>query len=347
MPRHWQTTTFIWDYSLSSQVHALLDPVEMRRQVAHWVGLDIHSHFGTEWLTGGPVGYWYSVNHYAMTRLVHDYLRFTGDLDFLDGRWPPPDGSRRDHGRARCRTGRGRGSRLRSASGLADYGGIDNLLECVSDLRARGGQPERGQRLVPAPCGRHRGPAGPGRRRRGAARRGRPSSPHWCRRRYVPGKGIFRTAMPDGSTWWRPGTATTSPPSAPRSPTTCPRGAADEMVDFFVRELRTPSWMRALSPVRPRTPRSPCVPTTSGTAPIRRGRRTRRAVGDRARSPRGGRRVDRRTGPQHPAGTARPGALRRGGRRRRSPAVPRKIAGPVSRISSTGPARPPAPGASW
>src|SRR5699024_7861522 len=26
MPRYWQTTTFIWDYSLSSMVHALLDP---------------------------------------------------------------------------------------------------------------------------------------------------------------------------------------------------------------------------------------------------------------------------------------------------------------------------------
>ena len=130
MPRHWQTTTFIWDYSLSSQVHALLDPVEMRRQLAHWVGLDIHSHFGTEWLTGGPVGYWYSVNDYAMTRLLHDYLRFTGDLGFLDLELAAADGSRAtmaEHAQDWARAWH----QFRSASGLADYGGIDNLLECV------------------------------------------------------------------------------------------------------------------------------------------------------------------------------------------------------------------------
>src|SRR5690625_110943 len=63
MPRYWQTTTFIWDYSLSSQVHALLVPAVMRRQIAHWVGLDLDSNFGTEWLTGGPVGHWHSVHH--------------------------------------------------------------------------------------------------------------------------------------------------------------------------------------------------------------------------------------------------------------------------------------------
>ncbi len=31
LPRYWQTMTFIWDYSLSSVVHALLDPQTMRR----------------------------------------------------------------------------------------------------------------------------------------------------------------------------------------------------------------------------------------------------------------------------------------------------------------------------
>ena len=35
MPNYWSTTTFIWDYSLSSLIHALLDPVEMRGQLAH------------------------------------------------------------------------------------------------------------------------------------------------------------------------------------------------------------------------------------------------------------------------------------------------------------------------
>ena len=130
MPRYWQTTTFIWDYSLSSLTHALLDPAPMRRHIEHWIDLDTHAHFGTEWLTGGPVGQWYSVNDFAMTRLVRDYVRFTGDEDFLavpvgrdDARKPVAS-----HLHDWATAWRG----LRGDHALADYGGIDNLLECVS-----------------------------------------------------------------------------------------------------------------------------------------------------------------------------------------------------------------------
>ena len=87
MPNYWATTTFIWDYSLSSVMHALLDPAEMRRQLAP-LGRERHPHACTapSSLTGGPIGQWYSVNDYAMTRLVRDYVRFTGDVGFLDER---------------------------------------------------------------------------------------------------------------------------------------------------------------------------------------------------------------------------------------------------------------------
>ncbi len=95
MPNYWGTTTFIWDYSLSSVMHALLDPAEMRRQLRHWVVSDTHTLYGTSSLTGGPIGQWYSVNDYAMTRLVRDYVRFTGDVGFLD--------ERADDGRTRAR----------------------------------------------------------------------------------------------------------------------------------------------------------------------------------------------------------------------------------------------------
>ena len=93
MPNYWATTTFIWDFSLSSISHALLDPAPMKKQLTHWISSDIHSHFGTSSLTGGPVGRWYSVNDFAMTRLVNDYLRFTGDTDFLDELPAEADGS--------------------------------------------------------------------------------------------------------------------------------------------------------------------------------------------------------------------------------------------------------------
>ena len=245
MPRHWQTTTFIWDYSLSSQVHALLDPVEMRRQVAHWVGLDIHSHFGTEWLTGGPVGYWYSVNDYAMTRLLHDYLRFTGDHAFLELELAAADGSRAtmaQHAQEWARAWH----QFRAASGLADYGGIDNLLECVP------GYTHEVASLNAANvwCLRRASEIADLQGRDADATELRAEASDLAalvQTRYVAGAGYFRTGMPDGST---PETrhcydfATVGTTIADD----LPASVRDEMVSFFVRELRTPSWMRALSP---------------------------------------------------------------------------------------------------
>jgi hypothetical protein len=131
MPRYWQTTTFIWDYSLSSIVHALLDPEAMRRHLEHWISTDIHTHFGTEWLTGGPVGVWYSVNDFAMTRLVRDYVRYSGDRAWLDRELPTPTGAARSV-EAHVREWASHWRSLRNGHALADYGGVDNLLECVS-----------------------------------------------------------------------------------------------------------------------------------------------------------------------------------------------------------------------
>jgi hypothetical protein len=248
MPRHWQTTTFIWDYSLSSLVHALLDPVEMRRQVAHWVGLDIDSHFGTEWLTGGPVGYWYSVNHYAMTRLVDDYLRYTGDLDFLDTELAAADGEKLSMER-HVETWARAWHRRRSASGLADYGGIDNLLECVSSYVHE----VASLNAANVWCLRRAADVAESRGRGDDAAGLRAEADDLARlvlARYVPGAGIFHTGMPDGSlvqTRHCYDFATVGTTIAADLPDPVRR----EMVDFFVRELRTDSWMRALSPCDP------------------------------------------------------------------------------------------------
>jgi hypothetical protein len=245
MPRYWQTTTFIWDYSLSSFVHALLDPGVLRRQVAHWVGLDIDSHFGTEWLTGGPVGYWYSVNHYALTRLVHDYLRLHGDHGFLDVELTTPDGRTRslgDNVRAWARAWH----RIRSASGLADYGGIDNLLECVSTYVHEVAS------LNAANVWNMRTAAGI------SALQGLPDEAAGLRAEadalvplvtalYVPGRGFFHARQPDGTLvetrhcydFSTVGTTIADDLTSEQR---------REMVHFFDTELRTDSWMRALSP---------------------------------------------------------------------------------------------------
>lgn len=245
MPRYWQTTTFIWDYSLSSYVHAQLDPAVMRRQIAHWAGLDINRHFGTEWLTGGPVGYWYSVNQYALVRLVADYVRFTGDSQFLTEMITGPDGSSKalgDHVRDWAVAWRDK----RTASGLADYGEIDNLLECVpgyvhevASLQAANVWCMRTAAALSELDG-HADAAV-------ELRSGADELVGLVTKLYRAGDGFFNTRMPDGSEhptrhcydFSIVGTTIADD---------LPGNQRAEMISFFDGELRSRSWMRALSP---------------------------------------------------------------------------------------------------
>ncbi|MCC3765874.1 hypothetical protein K3N28_22705 [Glycomyces sp. TRM65418] len=243
MPNYWATTTFIWDYSLSSITHALLDPDVMRRQLSHWIASDIHTHFGTSSLTGGPVGRWYSVNDYAMTRLVHDYLRFTGDTGLLD----ESAGGRpvREHLRDWALAWRG----LRGSSALADYGEIDNLLECVSsythevaslnaanvwnlrtaaEILAATGDPDTAEDLAAE----------------ADALVGEVVD------LYLPGAGHFAARQPDGTrvpvrhVYDFSVVGTTIADDLPAR-------VRGEMVDFYRRELQTGVWTRSLSPRDP------------------------------------------------------------------------------------------------
>lgn len=245
MPANWQTTTFIWDYSLSSQVHALADPGVMRGQIRHWVSLDIDRHFGTEWLTGQPAGYWYSVNQYAMTRLLADYIRYSGDVAFLDEEVSGPDGSVAtigDHVRRWAWSWHDK----RRGSELADYGEIDNLLECVStyvhevaSLNAANVWVMRTAAELSELQGRHD--------EAGALRAEAERLLPLVNELYVPGKGIFHSRFPDGSVretrhcYDYATVGTTIAADLPES-------QRDEMVRFFDTELRTDNWMRALSP---------------------------------------------------------------------------------------------------
>ncbi|MBO9626393.1 MAG: hypothetical protein J7484_08475 [Microbacterium sp.] len=249
MPNYWGTTTFIWDYSLSSVSHALLDPAEMRTQVRHWISLDIHSHFGTSSLTGGPVGRWYSVNDYAMTRLVHDYVRFTGDTAFLEELVGDQTVS------ASVRQWATAWKALCGGTPLADYGEIDNLLECVSsythevaglnaanvwsmraaadlldllgDTAASAELRAEADALVPAIV-----------------------------ERYLPGEGIFAAGQPDGTLLPVRHCYDFSVVGTTIAADLAP-GIRAEMVEFFRRELQTENWMRALSPWDPDASYSP------------------------------------------------------------------------------------------
>ena len=125
MPCYWVTTSFINDWSLNAWALVLLDPECVRRQVEHWLEHDIHRHFGTEYVTGGDAGNWYSCNDFAMTRLISVWLRFSGEWAWLDhvvaGR------TIRAHLERMALHYRD----LDRGSGLADFGDRNSLLECV------------------------------------------------------------------------------------------------------------------------------------------------------------------------------------------------------------------------
>ncbi|HZE38231.1 MAG TPA: hypothetical protein VE172_05410 [Stackebrandtia sp.] len=240
MPNYWATTTFIWDFSLSSITHALLDPAAMRRQLRHWIASDVHTHFGTSSLTGEPVGRWYSVNDYAMTRLVNDYVRYTGDTDLLDE--TPGGRAVTEHLRDWALAWRG----LRGSSPLADYGEIDNLLECVSSythevasLNAANVWNLRTTADVLAA----KGDAVAAAELDSAAR----ELVKEVADLYLPGTGHFAARQPDGT---RVPVRHVYDFSVVGTTIADDLGAdvRREMVEFFARELRTDVWLRSLSP---------------------------------------------------------------------------------------------------
>ena len=133
VPKYWQTVTFIWDYHLSQIVHALLDPDVMQKYLERWMLMDTHKHFGTEYLTDKPVGPWYSVNDFAMLSMSRYFLTWNGRREWLqkailDPKQPASSKKVIDYFRKYADSW----NYFKSGYGLADYGGINNLLECVS-----------------------------------------------------------------------------------------------------------------------------------------------------------------------------------------------------------------------
>lgn len=240
MPRYWETATFLWDISLSAMLLAMLDPVVLRRMMETWMTVDIHQHFGTEFLTGVGIGPWYSVNDFAMSRMAREYLRWTGDRAWLG---KEIRGKKvldllviyAEHWRALDV----------NKHGLADYGGVNNLLEAVSsyvhevaglnaanvfnlrfaaDLLEFKGQKEKAAAL-----------------RKEAVELGARVN-----ELYVEGKGVWHCRLPDGSYnevhhCYDFGTTLTTIGDL------MSEKQKKEMVQFFRSELQTPTWMRALS----------------------------------------------------------------------------------------------------
>src|SRR5690606_31309530 len=83
-----------------------------------------------EYLTGGPVGPWYSVNDFALLKIAKNYLRFSGDVQWLESELKNNNSAGKVKNYLLKYASNWK--QFKTKSGLADYGGINNLLECVS-----------------------------------------------------------------------------------------------------------------------------------------------------------------------------------------------------------------------
>jgi hypothetical protein len=240
LPRYWQTVTFLWDYSLSSVVHALLDPKVMRESLARWMKLDVHKHFGTEFLTGAGVGPWYAVNDFAMSVIARDYLRYNGDFGLLNERIGEKSGA--DYLSSYAQNYK----QFQTASGLSDYGGLNNLLECVNtylhEVASLNAANVFNLRFA-AELAEMRGAAESASKMRESAS----ALAAKVNELYVKGRGFWHARFPDGSL-----REVRHVYDFITVLNTMSDHLSDsqkrEMVDFFRRELMTPTWLHALSP---------------------------------------------------------------------------------------------------
>lgn len=239
-PRYWQTATFLWDISLSAQMLAMLDPLALRRMIETWMEVDVHEHFGTDYLTGTGIGGWYSVNDYAMCRMADQYLCWTGDFSWLDHEV----GGRVVLDRLLNYAQHWRTLDV-NGHGLADYGEVWNLLEAVGsyvhEVAGMNAANAYNLRFV-AHLLDMRGRSDEARNLRVEA----DALVAKVLELYVPGEGVWCCRNPDGRLQEvrHCYDFATILCTIPQDLTPTQRS---EMVRFFRRELQTETWMRALS----------------------------------------------------------------------------------------------------
>jgi hypothetical protein len=220
----------------------MLDPAVMRKYLERWMSTDIHTCFGTEYITGGPVGPWYSVNDFAMSVLARDYLRWTGDTPWLDR---APEGAGEKRVVEYLLQYAENWKTFRQPGGLADYGGILNLLECVSTYVHQVASLNAGNVFslrFAAEVMELRGESS----RATALREEAVRLVADILPLYHEGKGFWRARFPDGRLVdvrhcydFFTVINTIGESLTPKH--------KSEMVEFFKREFHTPEWMHALS----------------------------------------------------------------------------------------------------
>jgi hypothetical protein len=236
------TLSYIWDTMLASLTIALLDPTALRSLLEVWLVSDMDRHYATDYLSGNAMGVWYAPNDMGILRCAHDYLRVTGDTAWLrksiDGkpvlehlvahalRWKELD---------------------KLGHGMADYGTMENLLECVStyihEVASVNAGNVFGMRFVADLLERQEDSSRAAQFRFEA----KDLASRINRSLYVAGKGWWKTGQPDGSSF-----EVRHCLDLLTVLDTMFEDLSDEqkqeMSRFFWSELHSPLWMHALSP---------------------------------------------------------------------------------------------------
>lgn len=248
-PQYGASLMYFWDTFTWATIHALLDPVDMKNMLRRWLGLNIHSCYAEDMLTGRGVGPWYSFNDFVVFNQFATYVRITGDTAFLEelvaGRPVMEQLEQMALWWKRL---------VKPYSPLADYGEARNLLECVptythvvvslnaanvwmmrqaAELRAIRGEKSRAVTL-----------------RQQADRLAKE-----VLKLYVPGAGYWNTVQPDGSRvpvrhcidFFTVAYCMAEDLSA---------SMKREMADFVREQLLAEHWMRALALEDPAAPLS-------------------------------------------------------------------------------------------
>ncbi len=236
------TRSYPWDISLTALSLSLLDPQIVRSLIETWLTNDMHQHQSTDYLTGRGVGCWYAANDLAILRCADSYLRVTGDFGWLDQRIAGKAVLEHlmDHALYWKRL-------VRDDCGLADYGLLQNLLECVStylhEVAAINAGNVYGMRFV-ATLLERRGDSSEAAHLRVEAKQ---LAERINRLLYVPGKGWWRCGQPDG-TYNQVRHCYDLLTILDTMAEDLSNRQKEEMRRFFWKELHTPLWMHALSP---------------------------------------------------------------------------------------------------
>ena len=126
-PDEGTTVVYAWDTSLWSGLLSLLDPDFLKEQVSLFLKQGVYNGYAVDYVSEKLVGPWYSANDLAIFTTMLRYVNMTGDYAYLS--------AQAGTGSTNLRELEARASNWLNLEnkqyGLADYGGLSNLLEEV------------------------------------------------------------------------------------------------------------------------------------------------------------------------------------------------------------------------